>query len=159
MASGTRGRIAAVCVGLGGLPNTPKDEIQVTPEGVIGDSHSLEHHGGADRALCLLSLEDKRALLADGVLGMEPGSFAENVLTEGLDFAQLRPGHQLMLGESVQIELFDVRSPCATLKGLDPRMPDLMLGRSGFLCRVLTGGILRAGMPVSVIEQLPKSEG
>jgi MOSC domain-containing protein YiiM len=35
---------------------------------------------------------------------------------------------------------------------LDARFPDLMLGRSGFVCRVLRAGRLRPGMSVSVVH-------
>jgi len=41
-----------------------------------------------------------------------------------------------------------VREPCGTLKSVDARFPNLMLGRSGFVCRVLREGLLRPGMRV-----------
>ena len=34
---------------------------------------------------------------------------------------------------------------------LDRRFPDLLVGRSGFVCRVLRGGTLRAGQPIGVV--------
>jgi MOSC domain-containing protein YiiM len=46
----------------------------------------------------------------------------------------------------------DVRSPCDTLKSLDERFPDLLQGRSGFVCRVLSGGRIAAGMTACRVE-------
>jgi hypothetical protein len=37
----------------------------------------------------------------------------------------------------VRLAIHDVREPCKTLKSVDARFPNLMLGRSGFVCRVV----------------------
>lgn len=142
------GRVVAICLGPGGIPKRPVDEAQVGPLGFEGDAHRYVLHGGTDRALCLFSTEDYASLNADGVAAKPPGAFGENVLTEGIDYAQLRAGDRLELGDEVVIELFDIREPCATLKKVDRRFPDLMVGRSGFVCRVVRGGLLRPGAAV-----------
>jgi MOSC domain-containing protein YiiM len=123
-------------------------EARATPAGLVGDKQRYRIHGGADRALCLFSIEDYQSLRRDGVSCEHPGTFGENVLVQGLDFAQLLPGDLLELGDEVLIELFDVREPCGTLKSVDARFPNLMLGRSGFVCRVLREGVLRPGQRV-----------
>jgi MOSC domain-containing protein YiiM len=142
------GTILAVCIGPGGIPKQAVPEARVTPNGLEGDKQRYRIHGGPNRALCLFSSADYASLRRDGVPCESPGTFGENVLVEGLDFAQLLPGDRLALGGEVEIELFDVREPCGTLKSVDARFPDLMLGRSGFVCRVLHEGLLRPGMRV-----------
>ncbi len=72
-------------------------------------------------------------------------------LTEGLDELTLRPGDQLRLGDEVVIEIHDVRAPCNNLKSVDQRFPDLMLGRSGWVCRVVKTGTLRPGMAIQKV--------
>lgn len=145
-------RIVALCVGEGGIPKHTVDEAHVGELGLEGDKHRFHLHGGADRAICMLSVEAYRALQEDDVDCEPPGAFGENVLTEGLDERALRPGDRLRLGDEVVVELYDVRAPCKTLKALDPRFPDLMLGRSGWVCRVITTGTLRPGDAVVRIE-------
>jgi len=142
------GTILAVCIGPGGIPKQPVPEARATPAGLVGDKQRYRMHGGADRALCLFSIEDYRSLRKDGVACADPGTFGENVLVQGLDFTQLLPGDELALGDEVLIELFDVREPCGTLKSVDARFPNLLLGRSGFVCRVLREGLLRPGQLV-----------
>lgn len=159
------GRVSAVCVGPGGIPKHAVESARVGPTGVEGDRQRFRFHGGPNRAVCLFSIEDYASLRRDGVACEMPGTFGENVLTEGLDFRELRPDDELVIGDEtvlraagtldhdassgvVRIAIHDVREPCKTLKSVDPRFPNLMLGRSGFVCRVIQGGELRAGMTI-----------
>ena len=142
------GTILAVCIGPGGIPKHSVPEARATPDGIVGDKQRYRIHGGRDRALCLFSIEDYLSLRHDGVACDNAGTFGENVLVQGLDFRQLLPGDKLALGDEVQIELFDVREPCGTLKAVDARFPNLLIGRSGFVCRVLREGVLRPGQRV-----------
>ncbi|WP_419192467.1 MOSC domain-containing protein [Engelhardtia mirabilis] len=145
------GTIVAVCVGNGGVPKHPVAEAKVGPDGLEGDRHRYHLHGGRDRALCLLSVDEVRSLEADGVRVAGPGAFGENLLIDGLDFSALRAGDRLLVRADdtpIELELFDVREPCATLRRIDRRFPDLMLGRSGFMARVLGEGTLRAELAI-----------
>ncbi|MBK7642743.1 MAG: MOSC domain-containing protein [Planctomycetes bacterium] len=142
------GTILAVCIGPGGIPKHAVPEARATSNGLVGDKQRFRMHGGAKRALCLFSSGDYASLRRDGVACEQPGSFGENVLVEGIDFKLLLPLERLALGDEVEIELHDVREPCGTLKSVDARFPNLMLGRSGFVCRVLREGLLRPGMRV-----------
>ena len=148
-------RIVAVCLGPGGIPKHPVTTAEVGPLGLEGDGHRFHMHGGENRAVCLLSTEVYAALREDGVPCEAPGTFGENVLTEGLDDATLRPGDRLRLGDEVVVEIHDVRAPCKTLKAVDARFPDLMLGRSGWVCRVVTGGTLRPGTSIERLGSEP----
>lgn len=143
------GVVLAVCVGGGGIPKHVVQEARVTLLGLVGDRQRFPFHGGPHRAVCLFSIEDYQSLRRDGVACDSPGSFGENVLTEGLDFRRLVADDELVIGEEVRIAIHDVREPCKTLKSVDARFPSLMLGRSGFVCRVVTPGTIRAGMTIS----------
>ncbi len=148
------GKIVAVCVGKGGVPKHAVDAATVTAEGLSGDRHRQEFHGGPDRAVCILSIEDYATLRRDGVDATEPGTFGENLLTQGIDFDELRAGDRLQVGDEVVLEIFDVREPCATLKKIDARMPNLILGRSGFMCRVERGGRVAPGDSVATLSSV-----
>jgi MOSC domain-containing protein YiiM len=152
------GRVLAVCLGPGGLPNHPVESAQVNELGLVGDAHKQEFHGGSLRAVCVFATEDYARLERDRVGPFDAGSYGENVLTEGLDFEGLAPGDVLEIGPEVRLEIHDVRSPCSTLKAQDGRFPDLMLGRSGFLCRVVQGGLLQAGMAIGVQSAPPAAD-
>jgi MOSC domain-containing protein YiiM len=144
----TTGVVVAVCLGTGGIPKHAVESAVAVELGLVGDGHRFKFHGGAHRAVCLFALEDNATVGADGVACDEPGTFGENVLTVGIDYTQLRPGDELAIGDELVIAIHDVREPCGTLKKLDKRFPDLMLGRSGFVCSVVQGGLVRAGMAI-----------
>lgn len=143
------GIVLAVCIGSGGIPKHAVESAEVTSLGLAGDKQRFRFHGGANRAVCLFSIEDYRLLRQDGVSCDAPGTFGENLLTEGLDFRALAADDELLVGDEVRLAIHDVREPCKTLCSVDARFPNLMLGRSGFVCRVVRTGRIRAGMPIS----------
>jgi MOSC domain-containing protein YiiM len=143
--SNLQGTVLAVCVSQGGIPKHPMDSARVSESGVEGDKQRYPFHGGPNRAVCLFSIEDYAKLARDGVEARAPGAYGENLLTQGLDYEELRAGDRLQVGDEVLLEIHDIREPCGTLKSIDARFPNLMLGRSGFLCKVLRAGELRPG--------------
>ncbi|MEM6674141.1 MAG: MOSC domain-containing protein [Planctomycetota bacterium] len=144
--------VVAVCIGDGGIPKHPIETVRVGPLGLEGDGHNYRGHGGENRAVCLLSVEAYESLREDDVDCEAPGTFGENVLTRGLDDSALGPGDRLRLGDEVVVEIHDVRAPCKTLATVDARFPDLMIGRSGWVCRVIEPGTLRAGATIERVS-------
>ncbi|MFN9577181.1 MAG: MOSC domain-containing protein, partial [Gemmatimonadota bacterium] len=52
------GRIEQVSISPGGVPKRAVSEARVTRDGLVGDWQlDRKHHGGPDRAVCLLSAE------------------------------------------------------------------------------------------------------
>ncbi len=77
--------IVQVNVSKGGVPKLPVLRADVTALGIRGDGHDdREHHGGAERALCLFSLERIAAIAAEGH-PIAQGATGENVTIAGLD--------------------------------------------------------------------------
>jgi MOSC domain-containing protein YiiM len=127
---------------------------EVTTSGISGDAHRFGGHGGPNRAVCILFDRDYADLERDGVRTQGPGTFGENLLIAGLDRERVRPGDRLSIGDfadGVLLEIHDVREPCRTLRPLDARFPELMLGRSGFVCRVLRPGTLAEDQEVELV--------
>ncbi len=96
----------------GGVPKRAVPAAKVTTKGVEGDrQRNLAVHGGADRAVCLYSLERIHALQGEGH-SIAPGASGENLTLAGLDWEQLRPGDQLRIGSTVLLELIGYTEPC-----------------------------------------------
>jgi MOSC domain-containing protein YiiM len=110
------GHIVQISVSPGGVPKNAVPAAGVSAAGVEGDGHrDHEHHGGPDRAVCLFSMEQIRALRAEGhPLG--PGTLGENVTVEGLDWARVVPGTRLHLGDHVVLEVTRYTSPCINIR-------------------------------------------
>lgn len=81
------------------------------------------------------------------------GVLGENLVISGIDLRTLPEGAHLQIGAEAVIALRALREPCEQLTELDSRMPNSVVGRVGFMCRVVKGGLIRIGDPVVVILQ------
>jgi MOSC domain-containing protein YiiM len=154
MAQQLAAHIHQISVSGGGVPKRSVPLARVDELGIEGDKHrDAEHHGGAERALCLFSLELIEALRAEGH-PIQPGAVGENLTTSGLDFALLSPGDRFRLGSEVIIELTRPTIPCQNISDAfqDARFvrisPKVNPGWSRFYARVLRGGEIRPGDPI-----------
>jgi len=152
-----QGVLESINVSRGGVPKTSVFEALVTEEGVSGDrQRDLRFHGGPDRAVSLFSFEIIEALQLDGH-PITPGSAGENLTVSGLDWAALGPGTEIHIGP-VRLLLTGFASPCEKISGsfLDGDMTRLSqkrhAGRSRLYARVLTGGVIRPGDAVIVLN-------
>ena len=162
--SDAKGRV--VCTGFaphGGLPNQSAIQIEANSSGVAGEKfRHPKIHGGRDKALLLVSLEVLDQLAYEG-FPVEPLSLGENVTVEGIDFAALRPGMLLRIGE-VTVRLTTVRGPCKALDRYSAELPGRIYDRrvksgdhsspvwawSGFYAAVEKPGIIRPGDAVEI---------
>jgi MOSC domain-containing protein YiiM len=103
--------------------------------GFAGCSHS---RSGGQRQVLLV---DKETLDA---MELKPGIIRENITTRGLNVNGLAPGERLRIGEAL-LEVSAVCTPCDQLEKVRPGLRRELYGRRGMLCRVLEGGMVRAG--------------
>ena len=105
------GSVVQLNVSDGGVPKRPVDVAEVGDRGLMGDRQaSRQHHGRPLQALCLWSLEVIEALQREGH-PIAPGSAGENITVSGIDWATLRPGTQLLVGD-VLAEISAWAEPC-----------------------------------------------
>lgn len=117
--------------------------------GLIGDVHA----GAGPRQVGLLSAADfdrARKKLPD----VAPGSFAENLIVEGMDFSKICMGDRLRIG-SVLLEITE-RGKAEWKRG-DYSFRGLpLLARKGLFARVLAGGKVRRGHKVEIVGSTNK---
>ena len=154
----SKGRVVQINISPGGVPKLPVASARVTANGLEGDGHrDLEHHGGPERALCLFSLEQIRALQVEGHT-VTAGAIGENLTLEGLDWERVQPGAVLELGERVRIEITRYTSPCFNIKpsflgGDFARVSQkLHPGWSRVYAKVLQPGTISQGDPVRLLD-------
>jgi MOSC domain-containing protein YiiM len=61
--------------------------------GLVGDSHA-----GTEKEVSLLAIESIHKLCDETGISAAPGSFAENITTEGIDLASLPVGSKFQIG-------------------------------------------------------------
>ncbi len=141
------GKVVAVCISAEeGMPRPQVSEGTLqTGRGFEGNRLSR----AGDREVCLFSMETYEDLQRDG-MAVGPGSFGENLTLAGVAFADLRPGDRLRVGPDAVLEISVPRKGCRNLTPFDPRLPEAIEGRSGWMARVVVGGVVQPGDSVEV---------
>ena len=146
-APGRSGAIASLNVSRRkGQIKTPVPEVElVAGEGFAEDAH----RGFAHRQVSLLmieSIEEQRARLGEQAKGIiEPGAFAENITTRGIDLLSVKVGEELAAGESVRLRVTQIGKDCHTHCAVYHLTGDCIMPALGIFCEVLAGGTLKVG--------------
>jgi len=111
--------------------------------GLVGDAHSGPWH----RQLSLLAMESIDFMRAKGA-NVNPGDFAENITTQGIELHTLPVGTRLTLGE-VEVEVTQIGKECHAGCEIRKLVGDCIMPRQGIFVRVLNPGEVRSGDPVS----------
>jgi len=123
--------------------------------GLVGDSHAglsqpfdklvLSEAEGlrTPRQVSLLALESIERVNREQGIEAVPGSFAENLTTQGLDLLSLKVGDRLRVGEAL-LEVVQIGKPPEVahtyhFQGVS------VLPTEGVFCRVVEGGWVRRG--------------
>jgi len=152
------GRIFQLNSSDGGVPKLAVREAYLTTTGLEGDrQRDRRYHGGPERALCLYALERILELQAEGH-PIFPGSAGENVTVTGLDWATLKPGVKLALGDEVVVEISSYTTPCRIIGesfldgGFKRILQKMHPGDSRLYARVLQTGRLAVGQPIRLLD-------
>jgi len=143
------GVVVAVCISAGGIPKRPVDAAEVSASGLLGDGHDHAKHWHPDRAVSIQDFELVEQVAAEGY-PVGPGIMGENITVRGSNVQGLAPGFRLRFDGGPVLELTAIRKPCYVLDAIHPDLKDVVLGRCGFLCRVVTTGTLRVGQRLVV---------
>ena len=147
--------VAQINVSDGGMPKLPVAEARVTINGLIGDRQKhTQFHGGPKRAVCIYSEELYEWLRDSHEIDLTSGQLGENFTTRGLNLGGLKPSDRLSVGDCV-IEITGVRIPCNQLRKWDEDLPELIVGRSGWVAKVILEGTVRSGDPIRLLDRNP----
>jgi len=116
--------------------------------GIVGDAHA-----GSDRQISLLAEESIKKMKDKG-LNVEPGDFAENITTCGIDLLGLKIGTKIEIGKSVILEVSQIGKECHTRCDIYIRAGDCVMPKEGIFANVLKGGIIKPGDRLEVAEHV-----
>lgn len=139
--------VEAVCISeTKGTVKTAVPEIYVkSNHGVEGDAHAGEWH----RQVSLLATEsvDK---LRERMPHLDPGVFAENILTKGLCLYELPIGTKLQIGNA-QLEVTQIGKECHNDGcAIKRQTGDCVMPREGIFASVLKDGVIKPGDKIEV---------
>ena len=129
------GKIYALCTSLDtGCAKAATDKVTLRANvGIVGDAHA----DGSNRQLSLLAAESIR----DDEPDAAPGTFSENILTEGIDLRALKIGTTLRIGSAL----------CEVSYIPENSTSRCVMTQKGIFARVLEDGFANVGDAVSVL--------
>jgi MOSC domain-containing protein YiiM len=118
----------------------------ITGVGLNGDKHAVP-------------TSNRQVLLADqealDEVGVDPGIIKENLTVEGLNVMGLPVGTRLRLGAGAVLEITKVCEPCFRMDEIRTGLKEELVGRRGMVSRVVRGGSISVGDPITLEEAEP----
>lgn len=145
----TSGKILAVCTSP--QKQTKKENMNrgtlKENYGLIGDAHSsAETH----RQVSLLAQESIQKMRDMG-LDVNPGDFAENLTTSGIELTSLPIGTQMQVGTDAILEVSQIGKECHNRCAIYQQAGDCIMPREGIFTKVLKGGQIKVGDEIKVV--------
>jgi molybdenum cofactor synthesis domain-containing protein len=131
------GKLVAVCTSerKGERKKNVGTAVLLKNLGLEGDAHA----GFAHRQVSLLALESIQKMRNLG-LDVNPGDFAENLTTQGLDLLKLPVGTRLKIGKDVYLRVTQIGKECHTRCAIYYQAGDCVMPKEGIFAEVLRGG-------------------
>jgi MOSC domain-containing protein YiiM len=145
------GKIIAVC--RSDKKGTSKD---IVPAGQFCEGFGMVTDAHADfatyRQVSLLATEsiDKMRKLG---LNLDPGAFAENLTTEGIDLVSLPIGTKVKVGNEVVLEISQIGKECHAGCAIFRQVGKCIMPKEGVFARVVKGGTIATGAKIKVIDK------
>ena len=116
--------------------------------GLIDDAHadSCSH-----RQVSLLSIESINKMRSQG-FDINPGDFAENLTTEGMDLLSLPIGTLLSIGKEIILELTQIGKECHAGCAIYRQIGKCIMPKEGVFAKVISGGSVKSGDKVIVLK-------
>lgn len=144
------GKIVAVCTS-----ETKGVRKKNVGEGMLIPNHGLEgdaHAGDWHRQVSLLALESIEKMRQKG-LDVNPGDFAENLTTEGINLVELPVGTRLRIGPAAVGEVTQIGKVCHDRCAIYYQAGDCVMPREGIFIKVLKDGPVKTGDVIEVMAE------
>lgn len=140
------GKIIAVCSApeKGMIKRNIGEGVLIEEIGLEGDAHA----GFMHRQVSLIAMEDIRTMM-EKLPSLVPGSFAENLTTEGFDLSRLKIGDRLKAGEAL-LEVSQLGKECHTKCEVFKQSGECIMPQKGVFTRVIKGGRVKTGDAVEL---------
>lgn len=130
-----------------GAPKVVEQKIILKENfGIEGDRHA----DGGERQIALISVSEKEWMEKQDIKGFCFKKYKENILLEGVSFAECKAGDLLTCGEVI-LEMTEVMKGCyPDLCRLADNPEKCILAGSSRFAKVKKGGAMEVGMPVVI---------
>ena len=141
--------VLSINVSSGGIPKIPVESCNVTFDGLEGDGRDHDKHVKRDRAVSLIDREILDQLTKEGY-EVPFGAVGENLTVENIYVQSHDAEDRLEVSGGVVIQIVEGRRPCFVLDPLGVNLKKDIVGRCGYLARVITEGTIVTGESIFV---------
>lgn len=118
--------------------------------GIVGDAHAGDWH----RQISLLAEESISTMRAAAPVPLDPGVFAENINTLGIDLKHLSVGIRLRIGET-EVEVTQIGKECHNDCAIKKAVGRCVMPTDGIFAVVVREGTVRPGDEIEILEGKP----
>jgi MOSC domain-containing protein YiiM len=130
-----------------GTKKTNIDNVVLVKDfGIIGDAHA-----GSHRQISLLPIESFDKLEND-IIKINPGDFAENITTIGIEFNNFFVGRRIKIGKSIELEITQIGKECHQGCYIKETVGNCIMPMEGVFAKVINGGDISVGDAITWIE-------
>ncbi|MFC1994964.1 MOSC domain-containing protein [Chloroflexota bacterium] len=124
-------------------------------EGILKEDYGLIDDAHADclthRQVSLLAIESINKMQNLG-FKLNPGDFAENITTEGIELISLPIGTNLSIGNEVVLEMTQIGKECHAACAIRKQVGKCIMPEEGIFTRVIKGGVIKPKDRVEIKE-------
>ncbi len=131
-----------------GMKKTPVPEVELNEFGLVGDSHAGRWH----RQVSLLGLESYERFVETAGRMLEPGDFAENITTEGVELKDAKILDRFV-SDTIELEVTQIGKKCHFGCEIIKEAGACIMPKEGIFCRVIRGGNLKPGHPFDYVAR------
>ena len=131
-----------------GTLKKPVPEIELKlRHGIVGDAHAGDWH----RQISLLAEESIDTMRPRPPIALDPGVFAENINTEGIDLKGLPVGTHLRIG-GTEVEVTQIGKECHNDCAIKKAVGKCVMPTEGIFAVVVKEGVVRPGDEIEVLK-------
>ena len=132
-----------------GIIKTPVECIELTENGITNDAHAGSWH----RQVSILGTESIAKFSEQLNRNISPGEFAENITLQGFNVTEAKVFDRIFCGK-VELEVTQIGKKChGSNCAIFQESGNCVMPKEGVFCRVVKGGILKAG---DIVQHIPK---
>lgn len=133
-----------------GEMKTPVPRARVVEDyGIEGDVHA----GAPVKQVSLLDKSEIEEMEERTGVDLNPGDFAENLTTEGLDIDSVPVGTKLSVGDEVRLEVSQIGKTCHDDCVIKDKTGECIMPKKGLFFRAIQGGTISPGDEIELLEE------
>ncbi|MFW6111756.1 MAG: MOSC domain-containing protein [Candidatus Bipolaricaulota bacterium] len=134
-----------------------KGEIKTpVPRALVMEDYGIEgdvHAGAPEKQVSLLDKSEIEEMEERTGVDLNPGDFAENLTSQGLDLDSVPVGAKISVGDDVKLEVSQIGKTCHDDCVVKDKTGECIMPKKGLFFRVMQGGVISPGDEIELVKE------